>query len=452
MENKPSKTQRKQLQSIMVECKHLIRTVKLAEELEAQLTQQANILKPLFDGGLFSVGMATCAITGAMDEEHPIALKVAASLFVEPPEVIGGLPSSPFNISSGIGDSWDKPYNWLIKGWMPADESGLIAGESTAGKTFAAIELMGAVAFGKPAFGKLEAVKNGSVLYCTGEGLNGLQKRLKAYTTKHSIPDELVNKRILQSHHLFKFSNTDVNDFIEHIKEIEESRGEPVELIIFDTFILYGGVANENSSDEVNNALKWMKELAQGVKASVMAIHHSGKGSPDNPVIVGSNMNRILRGSSDFGSSAEFVLGVCKSPIAESDDIGNALWAAKLKDAKTPEPVGFEIINHKLQLQDDVVEDVGVVNVNVNVNGSMTPVPPAKKRADAPKPDDLDLEMFVQVLSTETNKKLARKFFMNKLTDGGVVSKTAANRFTNMKRKALKDGVILEEESTFKLT
>jgi len=381
-----------------------------------------------------------------IDKAKAIAV-IDAVLNAEPNEVERIAPTSKLGFSFGIGDDWAKPYNWLLQNWIPSGEVGFIAGASGAGKSFAALEIMGSVAFDIPAFNQVKASRNGIVMYCTVEGVNGVKKRIKAYTDKHNVDPSLLNNKIMVSNESFTFKNTKAVSFAEHVKAVETFSDDKVELIIFDTFILYGGCSSENSSDEVSIAINWMKELARETGTTVMAIHHSGKGSSDNPIVVGSDKNQILRGSSDFGASAEFVLGVCNSPIEESDDIENAVWIAKLKDAKTPEPLGFEIINHKLQLQDDIVEDVGVVNVN----GSMTPIPPAKKRENEPKPYELDLEVLREILPVESNKKSVRKAFIDKLVNGGLTPKTAANRFTEIKKKAIKDGVMVEEDSAYKL-
>ena len=78
------------------------------------------------------------------------------------------------------GRSKDWPVaKWLIDDMIPEHTTGLIVGESGAGKTFVALHLAGSLAVGKPFFGKKINARGGTVYVCA-EGSFSIHDRLRA--------------------------------------------------------------------------------------------------------------------------------------------------------------------------------------------------------------------------------------------------------------------------------
>jgi len=387
------------------------------------------------------------AETEGLDRKNSATIiQQAFSEAAKPPDT-QSTPNNVLGAFTGLKDGWDLPYNWLFKDWIPAGETCFIGGPSGHGKSFAVLEICGAVAFDVKAFGQLEAVNKGAVFYLTTEGLNGVQKRVKAYAEKHGVSEVALNKRFWQSDKHFTFKDVSPEEFTKVVKQMEIDTGEPCKMIVFDTFILYGGCSSENNSSDTGDSINWMKKVAQATGATVVAIHHSGKSSEDSPMKVGTNKDKLLRGSSNFGASAEVVLGVCKTPIVERDGQFNGIWVDKLKDAEPPEPIGFEIVNHQLKLRTGHFEDIGIIEVN----GQMTPITSSEKRANIPSKQDIDLTSLLSMTSLESDETIIRKNFIDKLEADSVSDKTARNRWGIAKQKAIDDNLVIDQGGELKV-
>jgi hypothetical protein len=78
------------------------------------------------------------------------------------------------------------PPQWIVKGVVPQAELMVIYGESTAGKTFVALDLAAAIARGVPWRGR--KVKQRRVVYVCAEGQGGFQMRLRGYAPGRASP------------------------------------------------------------------------------------------------------------------------------------------------------------------------------------------------------------------------------------------------------------------------
>lgn len=256
--------------------------------------------------------------------------------------------------------NWDRPYQWLIEGLIPDKSIGFLGGPSSSGKTFVGIELFGSVALGSSFLNTLKVPedKSGAILYCATEGQQGLDHRFEAWRQTRNVDRDLWNNKIYRFDKPFTFKNITSEYFSKTVKALEIHYGVKFKLIIFDTFINYGGIPNENASSDVQQAIAWMKEVIAQTDVSVLGVHHTGK----NDVEIGCDFNSLLRGSSDLGASAEFVIGVVKSNEESNYDVSVAgVWPSKLKDKKTVKPMPVKIASYGLKLSCGQIEDVGTV-------------------------------------------------------------------------------------------
>lgn len=280
-----------------------------------------------------------------------------------------------YGLVIGSGN-WDKEYEWLIDGWIPFNSIGFLGGPSASGKSFLVIEILGAIAFGRKAFGYLQVPKSkqGAVLYCAVEGLQGVAHRFEAWRVSRQIQEDVWNKKMFQFHKPFSFATVTPMQFVKNITTIEKVTGEKIRMIVVDTFINYAGISSENSSTEVQNAIQWMREVSLLGELSIMAIHHTGK----SETAVGCDFNTLLRGSSDFGASAEFVLGVAQAKNEESKESMPFVWSAKLKDAEKQSPISAKIETFNLTLSNGNTQKIGVISQCQNIVISL---PKAKSKS-----------------------------------------------------------------------
>ena len=268
----------------------------------------------------------------------------------------------------GIGDGWDEEYPWLVNDFIPAKSVGFVAAPPAGCKTFFAIDLMLSVAHsdkGCKPLGILDIAEDmhGAVVYGAVEGRQGLSKRFAAWHRHHDIPMSASNDRLWQISKPVQFDQQTFEDTVEMVKTNEELTGHKCQMIVFDTFRQFSGVGDENNSSDVQKAISWMYRLRDAVDCVVLAIHHSGKGSANSKLQPGSDFNALLRGSSDFGGSAEFVIGVMKHDTDDNVEIP-WVWSAKLKDAKQLEPLPCQLNEVTLQMKNGSVETHVVISAN----------------------------------------------------------------------------------------
>lgn len=116
-----------------------------------------------------------------------------------------------------------------VTGWKKLEGLGVIYGQQSSGKSFAALDLAHAVAKGNP-WGGLKTVP-GCVLYILAEGVQGFRKRLRAYHLHNNITEVSVSILAADAADTPCIDNAvDVNDLIYLVNK----KGD-VSLIIFDS-------------------------------------------------------------------------------------------------------------------------------------------------------------------------------------------------------------------------
>jgi hypothetical protein len=96
-----------------------------------------------------------------------------------------GNTSSRFQIHSAVDFGAGPPLDWVVRGLLPRAELAVIYGQSSSGKSFAALDLCAAITRGIEWRGK--RVTRGRVVYVCAEGAGGFKARLKAYADGHGV-------------------------------------------------------------------------------------------------------------------------------------------------------------------------------------------------------------------------------------------------------------------------
>jgi hypothetical protein len=241
------------------------------------------------------------------------------------------------------------PLKWAIKNVLPLAEVGALYGESTAGKSFFALDMAMAIAIGKPWRG--HAVQQGTVTYICGEGAQGFALRTEAYVEFHGdvAPDTPF-------HILGKAPNllekADVKELISSI-----NAHAPVSLVIVDTLAQSTPGADENSSEGMGRALAHCKTIHEATGAMVLLIAHAGKdtsrgirgwsgikGALDVEICVSRSgekrVGTITKMKDGTGEGVQYGFSLDTVVVRTDPNDGSDLTSCVLKDGAAPVNVG----------------------------------------------------------------------------------------------------------------
>ena len=173
---------------------------------------------------------------------------------------------------------------WLIRGLVPQSSLTVLYGAPGSGKTFVALDWALSVATGQRWLG--HEVTPGAVAFIAAEGVGGLPKRVRAWREEHGeVSDEA-----------FAALSPGVNllDRADMGALRAELRDHRPKLIVVDTLArcLIGG--DENSARDVGQAIAALDELRAELEATVLVVHHAGKGEESEE-----RGSSALRGAAD---------------------------------------------------------------------------------------------------------------------------------------------------------
>lgn len=161
------------------------------------------------------------------------------------------------------------PPRWLIKGVLPQAELVVLYGESGAGKTFATLDLVAAIARGVEWRG--HRVCKGRIIYVAAEGAGGLRKRLAAYARHHGIDLADIEMFVVPS-----APNLLLKEDALELARVIAALG-PADVIVIDTLAQTTPGGNENAAEDMGRALAHCKGIHRATGALVLLVHHSGK-------------------------------------------------------------------------------------------------------------------------------------------------------------------------------
>jgi archaellum biogenesis ATPase FlaH len=249
----------------------------------------------------------------------------------------------------------ESNLKWLIKGFLPKANLGVLYGESGSGKSFATLDLSAAICRGLE-FWNGHRVTKGRVLYVVAEGVSGFRQRIKAYCHQQAI------KRIgMDVIYDITPNLTNVSQITDLISEIRQR--ESYDLIVMDTFAQVMAGADENNGQDVGNALAQCKRIASRCGAMVLLVHHSGK-----------DVSKGSRGHSSIKAACDVEIRVERSNDTRS------ITTSKMKDGI--EGIGYLFSLHTVVLAQDEDGD-DVTSCIVEFKGSGQVKPEAKKKTGA---------------------------------------------------------------------
>ena len=212
------------------------------------------------------------------------------------------------------------PVEWLVEGLIPDKSLSMMYGEPGCGKTFIALDM--ALSIAHETTWQNQAVLGGQVVYVAGEGVGGLKKRITAWHKHKDLKPRAPFIVVPSSVDLMDVFNT--QDLHTTIKAASAG---PVRLVIFDT-LARSMTGDENSSQDIGQAVRAMDQVREEFNCAVMAIHHSGK-----------DASRGARGSSA-------ILGAVDSSM-RIERVGEtvSLTVEKQKDAEMMAPVWMNSVS-----------------------------------------------------------------------------------------------------------
>ncbi|MFZ9994272.1 MAG: AAA family ATPase [Steroidobacteraceae bacterium] len=207
------------------------------------------------------------------------------------------------------------PIEWLIDGLIPRGGLAVLYGPPGSGKSFAALDIAAAIAWGTLWHGR-ETI-GGPVVYIAGEGVGGQRARIKALRAARGLtsdaPFVLIDEAV---------ALTD-RDGVEDVLAALTSLGERHALIIIDTVARMMSGSDENDAREMGLFVAACDAIRRHSGAAVLAIHHSNKGRGD------------MRGSSAL-------LGAVDTSIKATQTDGVLeLTVEKQKDGEMGDPLRF---------------------------------------------------------------------------------------------------------------
>lgn len=217
---------------------------------------------------------------------------------------------------------------WLIKGVLPRAGLAVVYGASTAGKSFAVLDIGMAVARGIAWRGR--RTRQGRVGYIVAEGSDGFRKRLAAYEKHHATSLDGVPFFVLaQAPNLMELK--DARDIVVGIRAMGGA-----DVVVIDTFAQTMPGANENAGEDVGKALAHCRRIHEATGALVVLVHHSGK-----------DQAKGARGWSGLRAAADAEIEVVR------DATGRSLQLTKSKDGEDGTRWGFALDVVELGLDED---------------------------------------------------------------------------------------------------
>jgi len=244
-----------------------------------------------------------------------------------------------------------KPARWIVRGVLPQAGLVLLYGDSGAGKTFFALDLVGAVARGIAWRG--HTVSKGRVVYIVAEGATGFRNRVLAYCEFNGIePADLDILVIPDAPQLLDKAH--IKELVLAIKKVG-----PVAIVVVDTYARAMAGANENDAKDTGQAVAHCDLIHRTTGALVLLVHHSGKDG-----------SRGARGSGALRAAAD-----AEIEVLQLRDY-RAATVTKMKDGEDGKEYAFKLNEVTIGLDD---EGEAITSCVVEVRASGAPAKAMEK-------------------------------------------------------------------------
>ena len=221
-----------------------------------------------------------------------------------------------------------KPADWLIKNLLPRYGIAAIYGPSGSGKSFIAMDMLGAIVQQNAWFG--HRTRPAPAVYICLEGVSGLAQRVKAYNAEIGT---LTGIHVLET----QFNLVNVIDEAALVKCIDDL-GLSGSVIVLDTLAQATAGLDENSGEDMTRIIAACQRLQEATGGLVVLIHHTGKDS-----------SKGLRGHSALIGALDAAL-----EVSGGQDGAPRQWIArKVKDAEAGASHSFDLRRVVLGIDED---------------------------------------------------------------------------------------------------
>ncbi len=235
-------------------------------------------------------------------------------------------PPQRFRLMTAADLAALPPVRWRVRGVLPHEGIAAIYGPPGSGKSFLALDVLAAIASGRPWFGY--RVQSAPVLYIALEGEAGIAQRVQAHQTRHGGAERM---RFLAAP-LDVRQPTDRADIVRAAKAAGLAGG----VLCIDTLAASAPGMDENTSSDMGEVIAGLKALQSELGGLVLAVHHSGK-----------DQARGMRGHSSLLGALDAVI-----EVSRNDD--RREWrTAKSKDGSDGDAHPFRLDVVELGTDDD---------------------------------------------------------------------------------------------------
>lgn len=204
------------------------------------------------------------------------------------------------------------PPDPVVADWFYRNSLARIVGPSRGMKSFVAVDLACSVASGRAWHGHLS--KQGPVVYVVGEGAAGTKQRIDAWIESAGL--EIPDGALFVLPWAVQTGGPEWSDFVAYLAPIRPA------FIVLDTQARVTVGRDENSAQDMGEAIAGWEDLREATGACVMLVHHTG----------------VAGGERGRGSGAVF--GALTSELLVSRSGYNlTLSCTKQKDVQEPNPM-----------------------------------------------------------------------------------------------------------------
>lgn len=212
-------------------------------------------------------------------------------------------------------DIADEPP-WLIDKLMPATGLAVVYGLPKSGKSFLVADAVLHVVMGRPWAGR--AVLAGSAVYCAGEGVSGIKRRLVAFRRHHGIEGQGLPFHLIPTVANLGSKEGDSHALVEAIRAWHGAQSRPpIRAIVIDTLSRSMRGADENTAKDMGVFVDNCERIARAFGCIVVVVHHAGK-----------DLDRGARGSTVLPAASDCMW------LVEKGEAVNTVTVAAMKDGE----------------------------------------------------------------------------------------------------------------------